>query len=86
MKFIDGPPPAAQRPGRYAYERIATILQESPGQWADIGEGPTNLMAAYASRFRGRSGTRYSFVSRSTGHGTGISKLYGRFNGDTPPE
>lgn len=78
MRFIDAPPPASQ----LTYIRISEVLKDHPGQWAELFEGSSNLVGAYASRYRGRGGRLFEFTQRSAGRGTGRSILYGRYVGD----
>lgn len=81
MKFINGDPPSKSK--HFDYDRITKVLRANPGQWADLGEGDAKIVAAYASRFRGYGGRFFEFTSRSVGRGTGRSKMYGRYVGDT---
>lgn len=78
MEFIEGTPPAGPR---YDRAKIEAALRARPGEWAVIDEGPSALMHAYASRFRGTAGRRFECYARSIGYGTGVSRLYGRFVG-----
>lgn len=54
-------------PRRPRFDRveIEAALRERPGEWATIDEGPSNVMGAYASKWRGTSGRRFEWAVSS---------------------
>lgn len=69
---------------RYEREAIEAKLDETPNRWVQIDSGPTNMMQAYASRWRGSRSRAtdgrgpYTYKATSAGRGTGIANLWGK--------
>ncbi len=82
MRFPETP--FAGKSVHYDYDYITYVLKQHPGQWAELGENDSKIVATYGSRFRGRAGRFFEFKVSSLGHGSGRSMLYGRYVGDLP--